>query len=257
MNDRPLVNHGEARIAVLDDDTLSLALTRAVLDKSGYEHVRLFEDPASLIDTCQTEHVDLVIIDMNMPGMTGLEVLRTLLDIRIERRPSTIVVTGSENTQERRVALELGASDYVRKPFEPHELAARVRNTIELRLLSNLLITRNDELLTEVVAREQKLDEAMTVLRTAEAELVKRAPPVDKAGAAAVSPELRERLLALQGYVGVMASQPFGALGDKRYGDYVERIGESLDQALRLIGIQPTPRSKPKAPRPLEDAAVP
>jgi len=145
----------------------------------------------------------------------------------------------------------------VRKQFELHELAARVRNTIELRLLSSLLIARNDELLTEVVTREQKLDEAMTVLRTAEAGLVKRASAMDKPAKPTVPPELREQLLALQGFVGTVAGQPFGPLGDMRYGEYVEHIGESLDQAPRLIGIQPAPRPKPKASKPLEDAAVP
>ncbi|MBM3586065.1 MAG: response regulator [Alphaproteobacteria bacterium] len=98
MNDRPLVNHGKARIVVLDDDTLSLALTCAVLEKSGYEHVRMFEDPVRLVQVCQDEKIDLAIIDMNMPGMNGLDVLRVLLDIRIKRRPSTIVVAGSEDT---------------------------------------------------------------------------------------------------------------------------------------------------------------
>lgn len=237
--ERSPVDHFGARILVIDDDAMSLALTRAVLEQAGYRAIATTDDAERGLATCHEQAIDLVILDVVMPVMSGLQVLARLREPGIERAPSVIVITGSDEGAVRRSVLDLGASDYVRKPFEPHELIARVRNALDLRLLNRLLVTANDELLTQVVERERKLEQAIGLLRQAETQIAKRvAPPAGRDAVAPTAPAVRERLLALQGYVGVVASQPFGPLGDARYGEYVGRIRDGLVEALRLIGVE-------------------
>ena len=111
------------KILVVDDEPHIVELVKYNLHQEGYEVVTA-HDGAQALDRAQAERPDLVILDLMLPYTDGLEVCRQL------RRDSTvpiIMLTAKDGELERVVGLELGADDYVTKPFSPRELVARVR----------------------------------------------------------------------------------------------------------------------------------
>jgi DNA-binding response OmpR family regulator len=110
-----------ARIAVVDDDRKLLDLLSGYLAENGHRPSP-FEDPKKFLRQ-KPEGFDLVILDILMPGMDGFEVLR---QIRRGGSIPVIMLTARGDVYDRIVGLELGADDYLPKPFEPRELLARI-----------------------------------------------------------------------------------------------------------------------------------
>lgn len=116
---------GQRLILVADDDEDILALVKAVLERSGHEVVGV-GDGAEALASVQTRRPDLAVLDVTMPHVDGLEVLRRL---RADAATTALpVVLLSAQAQEADVVrgFATGASAYVKKPFSPRELAARV-----------------------------------------------------------------------------------------------------------------------------------
>ena len=109
-------------VIVVDDDHEVRGILRDILEQDGYQ-VTAVGDGEALLAMVHRHHPDLVILDMMLPGMQGLEVLRHLQD---HDRIPTIVVTGKTGESDRVVGLELGADDCMVKPFSHPELLARV-----------------------------------------------------------------------------------------------------------------------------------
>ena len=110
-------------ILVVDDDPTFLHLARALLEREGHE-VLLATDGETALTTIEQRPPDLILLDLELPGMSGLELLTRL---RPRVRSPVIVVSGRETESERVLAFDLGADDYVVKPFMSREFAARVR----------------------------------------------------------------------------------------------------------------------------------
>ena len=108
---------------VVDDDEVVRSLVRDGLEREGFE-VRDVGDGASALEELAAEVPSLVILDVNLPERGGFEVLSA---IRTASRVPVILLTGRVSEIDRVLGLELGADDYVVKPFSPRELAARVR----------------------------------------------------------------------------------------------------------------------------------
>jgi PleD family two-component response regulator len=116
----------ESRTIVLaEDDPISAALVRHRLERSGFK-VRHFENGAEALSAIREEPPSLVVLDVQMPGMDGFEVLARLKEDDRTRGVRTILFTslGSESDISR--GFELGTDDYLVKPFSPRELIARV-----------------------------------------------------------------------------------------------------------------------------------
>ncbi len=111
------------KILVVDDEPHIVELVRYNLLQEGYDVVTA-HDGTEAVERTQREHPDLIILDIMLPYTDGLEVCRQL------RRGSSvpiIMLTAKDGELERVVGLEIGADDYVTKPFSPRELVARVR----------------------------------------------------------------------------------------------------------------------------------
>ena len=116
---------GQRLILVADDDEDILALVKAVLERSGHEVVAVV-DGAEALATVRTRKPDLAVLDITMPQVDGLEVLRRL---RADEETAALpVVLLSAQAQEADIerGFVTGASAYIKKPFSPRELAARV-----------------------------------------------------------------------------------------------------------------------------------
>ncbi len=111
------------KILVVDDDASIVETVRAYLREAGYE-VFTARDGNSALSEYRRQKPDLLVLDVMMPEMDGFEVVRTL---RRDSAVPVILVTARVEESDRLVGLELGADDYVTKPFSPRELVARVK----------------------------------------------------------------------------------------------------------------------------------
>jgi two-component system alkaline phosphatase synthesis response regulator PhoP len=110
-------------ILVIDDEPKIVKLARDYLEKSGFRVVTAADGTAALAQA-RHERPDLIVLDLNLPGMDGLDVCRAL---RRESDVPIIMLTARVEEADRLIGLELGADDYITKPFSPRELVARVR----------------------------------------------------------------------------------------------------------------------------------
>lgn len=111
------------RILVVDDDAKTVDLVKLYLNRDGYKVLAAYNGTEAL-RLAREGHPDLIILDLMLPGLDGLQVCRTL---RAESDVPIIMLTAKTAEQDRLIGLDLGADDYVTKPFSPKELAARVR----------------------------------------------------------------------------------------------------------------------------------
>jgi DNA-binding response OmpR family regulator len=113
-------------ILVVDDEARIVKLVRDYLERAGFE-VLTARDGETALQLARREQPDLIILDLMLPGMDGLDVCRLL---RQESSVPIIMLTARVEEVDRVVGLELGADDYVTKPFSPREVVARVRATL-------------------------------------------------------------------------------------------------------------------------------
>jgi len=111
------------RILVVDDEPKMVKLARDYLEKAGFQVLTASEGRAALAIARQ-ERPALVVLDLNLPGLDGLDVCR---ELRRESDVPIIMLTARVEETDRLIGLELGADDYIAKPFSPRELVARVR----------------------------------------------------------------------------------------------------------------------------------
>ncbi|GIW44865.1 MAG: DNA-binding response regulator [Candidatus Binatia bacterium] len=114
------------RILVVEDDPDILELLRFNLQQEGYA-VSTATDGASALEKARRQTPDLVLLDLALPGMSGLEVCRKLREDPVLRAVPLVMVTAKADEADRIVGLELGADDYITKPFSVRELLARIR----------------------------------------------------------------------------------------------------------------------------------
>jgi DNA-binding response OmpR family regulator len=111
------------RILIVDDDPQIRRVLKVTLTGQGYE-VDDAKSGDSALEKIRDRRFDLVLLDMNMPGMGGLETCRA---IREQSETGIIMLTVRDNESDAVAALDAGADDYVTKPFKPSELSARIR----------------------------------------------------------------------------------------------------------------------------------
>lgn len=116
----------DANILVVDDDTVICNILNRYLGAAGYR-VKTASNGEEMYQRIKVQNPDLVILDLKMPGKHGLELAR---ELRRNSDVGIIILTGSEESVDKIVGLELGADDYIPKPFDERELLARVRSVL-------------------------------------------------------------------------------------------------------------------------------
>ncbi len=111
------------KVLVVDDDVKTVELVKLYLNRDGYRVLTAY-DGTEALRLAREGHPDLIVLDLMLPGIDGLEICRTL---RGESDVPIIMLTAKTTDQDKLIGLDLGADDYVTKPFSPRELAARVR----------------------------------------------------------------------------------------------------------------------------------
>jgi diguanylate cyclase (GGDEF)-like protein/PAS domain S-box-containing protein len=122
-----------ARILVVDDRQANVNLLEYLLRTTGYDNVAGTTDPCEVVALHREHRFDLVILDLDMPGMDGFAVMRALAALEPDAWPPVLVATSEPD--QKLAALEAGARDFIGKPFDTVEVITRIRNLLEVRLL--------------------------------------------------------------------------------------------------------------------------
>ncbi len=161
-----------AKILIVDDETAILNLVSAYLKPEGYEVYTATDGPSAL-QAARTYQPDLIVLDVMLPGMDGVEVLTRL---RRESDVYVIMLTAKTEETDKIVSLAVGADDYVTKPFSPRELVARIKAA--LRRLKSESETRIGDVLSfqhlriDTGSRQAWVDDQLVELTQTEFDLL-------------------------------------------------------------------------------------
>jgi serine phosphatase RsbU (regulator of sigma subunit) len=153
-----------ARILVVDDQEANVRLLEGMLRIAGYTSIESTMDPREVCELHRKNRYSLILLDLQMPGMDGFQVMEGLKEIEEDGYLPVLVITAQPAHKLR--ALEAGAKDFVSKPFDLAELRARVHNILEVRLLH--LETKNYSKVLEETVRELEASREVIRLKTLE-----------------------------------------------------------------------------------------
>jgi PAS domain S-box-containing protein len=147
-----------ASILIVDDLEANVALMEQMLHESGYTRVSSTRNPREVCDLHRRNGYDLILLDLQMPGMDGFQVMEALKDIDPYSYLPVLVITAEPGHKLR--ALQSGAKDFIGKPFDLVEARTRIHNMLEVRLLYRKLANYNKVLEQTVLERTAELRES-------------------------------------------------------------------------------------------------
>ena len=155
-----------ARILVVDDQLPNVMLLEKILAGEGYGRVETITDSREVVEAYRARRHDLILLDLNMPHLTGFQVMEQLKAIELDDYVPILVLTAQPDRQTRLKALEMGAKDFLTKPFDRVEVLNRIRNMLEVRLLHNQVRDQNRILEERVRERTKELaDTRLEIIR--------------------------------------------------------------------------------------------
>lgn len=123
-------------ILIADDDELVVEVVRDALGAFGHV-VGAVDDGMPVADIVEFKRPELVILDCNMPELSGLDALRQIRILRIAHATPVLMLTARRGSCDEDIAMRAGANDYLRKPFDPDQLVSRVERLLRLAALRN------------------------------------------------------------------------------------------------------------------------
>src|SRR5204862_306647 len=153
----------KAKILIVDDLPANVLLLERMLSGAGYASVTSTLDPHAVHGLHEKNRYDLIVLDLQMPGMDGFQVMEGLKDLEQDGYLPVLVITAQPDHKLR--ALKAGAKDFISKPFDVAEVLTRVHNMLEVRLLHVEIRRKNAELKTlfDQVVAERKLSERLAL----------------------------------------------------------------------------------------------
>jgi putative two-component system response regulator len=188
-----------ARILAVDDQSTNLELLALILRGAGYSDLRLITDPRAAVAEYRVYQPDLILLDLHMPHMDGMQVMADLAPFIGSEYLPILVLTGDPSSEAKQSALSIGAKDFVTKPFGRGEVLLRIRNLLETRFLYKQLQRHNAALEVAVRDRTRELEETQI--------------------------EILERLAIAAEY------------RDDDTGQHAQRVGEISGQIARQLGL--------------------
>jgi putative two-component system response regulator len=126
----PAALSATARVMIVDDEPVNIKVVQKHLKMAGYQHFITSTDPRPVLEMISKESPDVLLLDIMMPEVSGLDILRRMRDDANVTFVPTIILTASDNEETKLKALDLGATDFLGKPVNVAELVVRVRNAL-------------------------------------------------------------------------------------------------------------------------------
>lgn len=204
------------RVLIVDDEVLNIKVVTRYLEREGLQNVASTTDPRATLSMIASYRPDVVLLDVMMPEINGIDVLRTIREQADLRLMPVLILTADSTTETKQKCLELGATDFLQKPVDPTDLIPRVRNAIAVK-------TYQDRLMGYAADLERRVRE-----RTAELEQSRRQIVRALARAAEYRDnETAHHVCRVGKYVGIIARQ----LG------FSQHEAEDLDLAAQLHDV--------------------
>ena len=160
-------NIRDSKIMIVDDEESVVRITQRFLRKAGYSRFTTMTDPTDALSTMQAERPDVVLLDINMPGFSGLDILRDRQKIKSLQTTPIIILSANNDSETKQSALQLGAGDFLAKPVSESELTLRVQNSLIVKRHYDNLASRAVQLEAQVRKRTLQLEKSREqVLRT-------------------------------------------------------------------------------------------
>lgn len=147
-----------ASVLIVDDQPSNVMLLKEMLRDAGYNSVATTSDPYEVCALHQKNNYALILLDLQMPGMDGFEVMENLKEIETDDYLPVIAITAEPGHKLR--ALKVGAKDFISKPFDLVEVQTRIHNMLEVRLLYKQLKNHNQTLEQTVQKRTAELQQS-------------------------------------------------------------------------------------------------
>ena len=153
------------KILLVDDLPENVFMLQDRLEHEGYEIITAYDGQTGM-DKARGELPDLILLDVMMPGITGIEVCKTLVNDPRTKNIPIILVTAKVGAEDTREGLEAGAFDYIKKPFNKIELLARVNSALKLSDAQKLLIKAEKQSVftATVVTANHKIKQPLTLM---------------------------------------------------------------------------------------------
>ncbi len=148
-----------AKILIVDDQKLHVLLLEKILESAGYKSVFSETSPRKTIDLYHKIQPDIVLMDLHMPEIDGLVLIKQLKDLKGDTYLPILALSVEKSQDIRLRALEAGATDFLSKPYENIEVLVRIRNMIEIRLMDDQVRNQNKILESKVKERTKELSD--------------------------------------------------------------------------------------------------
>ena len=149
-----------ARILVVDDEEGNVEILRRILERAGFTRIESTTDSREASSLYVQHRPDLILLDLHMPHLDGLDVMDQLNEIAEASYLPILILSADLTPEARRDALSRGAKDFVAKPFQPDELLLRIKTLLETRFLYIQIQSQNQLLEAKVRERTRALEEA-------------------------------------------------------------------------------------------------
>jgi putative two-component system response regulator len=215
--------NGKPVILVVDDQPLNIELLEAFLIPQGYEIVTAVSGEDALVKL-SVNQIDLMLLDVMMPGIDGFEVTRRVRQDKAHRLLPIVLVTGLRGSEDRVKGIEAGCDDFISKPINMSELLARVRYLIKVKAYNDLLGNYQKELEAEVTRRTGELKHALENLQQ---EIVERKQAQEK-----IKKALGATVQAIA--VTVETRDPYTAGHQRRVADLARAIAAEMNLTMDM-----------------------
>ncbi|MFN9537645.1 MAG: HD domain-containing phosphohydrolase [Planctomycetota bacterium] len=148
----------QSKIMIIDDEQLVIKVVRRFLQSEGYENFVTLTHSSGAVERIEQEQPDVVLLDVMMPEVSGLDILRERQRVPSLQLTPFIILSGSQDLEVKQEALEHGATDFLGKPVEKIELSLRIKNSLLLKQQYKDLETHAHELEQEVMERTRQLE---------------------------------------------------------------------------------------------------
>ncbi len=153
----------DAKILIVDDEPVNVKVLEETLQYRGHTSLQSVTDSRKAIKAFESYRPDLVLLDLNMPHLTGFQVMEQLKELQANKYTPIMILTAYIDQSTRLRALEAGARDFLTKPFDILEVSMRIKNMLEISLLYNQMQKHNFNLKEKY--EQSTLDLAATRLK--------------------------------------------------------------------------------------------